>query len=260
MRPVLWPWIGEGRYAKAETARLIDNFCAKGYTKIMIDHSTFAGWRGFELSARKLAIGRGGRTLAAGLEFTLHGGEALVVTGPNGAGKSTLLRSMAGLLTLAGGEISVTGDDIEAETPPGLCAHYLGHADAMKGALSVRENLVFWASMLARGQMGQKGLSTEQALAAVGLPHIVDFPAGYLSAGQKRRIAMARLLVAPRPLWLLDEPTTALDAASQQRFAGVMREHLARGGAIVAATHAPLGLEGARELRLEGRAVREPAL
>lgn len=223
----------------------------------MIPHSTFAGWRDFELIARNLGIGRGGRKLASGLNFALAGGQALVVTGPNGAGKSTLLRTLAGLLPPVAGGASVCGDGIEAETPPGLVAHYLGHADGMKGALSVRENLDFWTAMLGRGA---PVTSPEAALAAVGLPHIVDFPAAYLSAGQKRRIALARLLVAPRPLWLLDEPTTALDVAAQERFAGIMRTHLARGGAIVAATHAPLGLEGARELRLETRPLREPAL
>lgn len=219
-------------------------------------HSTFAGWRDFELDVAGLAIGRAGRVLAEGLSFVLRGGQAMAVTGPNGAGKSTLLRALAGLLPAMAGAARVRGAGVEAGDPAGLHAHYIGHADGMKSALSVRENLDFWASMLgARG-----GLDAARALAAVGLAHALDFPAGYLSAGQKRRIALARLLVAPRPLWLLDEPTTALDVAAQAQFADAMRGHLACGGLILAATHAPLGLEGLAELRLQRpvRGLREP--
>ena len=211
----------------------------------MIDAPTFAGWRDFQLGAENLAIGRGGRTFASGLNFRLASGQALIVTGPNGAGKSTLLRTLAGLLGPIEGKVSVAGKGIEADQPAGLCAHYLGHADGMKAALSVRENLEFWAAMLGGGG------DITAALEAVGLPHVADFPAGYLSAGQKRRIALARLLVAQRPLWLLDEPATALDTASQERLAQMMRAHRARGGVVIAATHAPLGLEGAQELQLE---------
>ncbi len=214
-------------------------------------HSTFEGWRDFRLAAENLAIGRSGRALTADLSFSLAGGEALVVTGSNGAGKSTLLRTLAGLLPSLAGTIRVSGDGIEVGDPPGLFAHYLGHADGMKSGLTVRENLDFWAAML-----GRQGSSAEAALAAVDLPHVADFPAGYLSAGQKRRVALARLLVARRPLWLLDEPTTALDVAAQQRFAGIMRAHLDNGGIVVAATHSPLGLEGARELRIEAQRAR----
>ena len=210
-------------------------------------HSTFAGWRDFELDVAGLAIGRGGRILCERQSFVLRSGEAMIVTGPNGAGKSTLLRSLAGLLAPIVGAVAVRGAGVEAGDPAGLHAHYVGHADGMKSALSVRENLDFWAAMLGAGG----GLAAQDALAAVGLPHVADFPAGYLSAGQKRRIALARLLVAPRPLWLLDEPTTALDVAAQAQFADVMKQHMACGGAIMAATHAPLGLDGAREWRLQ---------
>ena len=203
------------------------------------------------LDVRGLAIGRGGRTLASGMDFSAASGEAIAVTGPNGAGKSTLLRTLAGLLAPLGGIIEMTGGGFETGAEAGACAHYLGHDDALKGALSVRENLKFWAEAL---DIGQGGLEIPAAIAQIGLPHVADFPAGFLSAGQKRRVALARLLVAHRPVWLLDEPTSALDAASQARFAALMRGHLDRGGIIVAATHAPLGLEGARELRLETKA------
>jgi len=197
------------------------------------------------LHAHDLALARGGRRLAQGLSFTLKGGEALLVTGPNGAGKSTFLRVLAGLLAQDCGSISLAGAGVEA---PGLAAHYLGHAEALKGALTAREYLDFWSAML---KMGDWGLSPGAALDLVAMNHAPDIPVSYLSAGQRRRVAIARLLVAPRPLWLLDEPTTALDAASQVRLAGLMKDHLAAGGLIVAATHGDLGLP-ARELRLGG--------
>ena len=198
------------------------------------------------LHATDLAFARGGRRLAQGLSFTLKGGEALIVTGPNGAGKSTFLRVLAGLLAPADGRIALDGAGVEA---PGLAAHYLGHAEALKGALTARENLEFWSAML---KAGHEGPAPEAALAKVAMDHAPDLPVSFLSAGQRRRVAIARLLVAPRPLWLLDEPTTALDAASQARLAGLMKDHLSAGGLIVAATHADLGLP-ARELRLGGK-------
>ena len=197
------------------------------------------------LHVHDLALARGGRRLAQDLSFTLGSGEALLVTGPNGAGKSTLLRVLAGLLAPASGSLSLKGAGVEA---PGQGAHYLGHAEALKGALTARENLEFWSAML---KMGELGLDPDAALERVAMSHTPDLPVSYLSAGQRRRVAIARLLVAPRPLWLLDEPTTALDAASQARLALLMKDHLAAGGLIVAATHGDLGL-AARELRLGG--------
>ncbi len=196
------------------------------------------------IEVRGLALARGGRRVVEGVSVTLASGEALVVTGPNGAGKSTLLRALAGLLEPAEGEISF-GEPSDGEGLA-LHAHYVGHAEAMKGALTARENLAFWAAALSAAP----GLSPEAALARFSLPKAIDLPFGWLSAGQKRRVALARLLVAPRPVWLLDEPTTALDAVAQAQFAVVMADHLAAGGIIVAATHAPLGVP-ARELRLE---------
>jgi heme exporter protein A len=202
------------------------------------------------LTGANIAIERGGRRLFCGLSFAAAAGEALVVTGANGAGKSSLLRAIAGLLPIAAGAIVLEGGD--GEQSVGEQAHYLGHADALKGALTAGENLAFWAAML-RGagepQTGKPGVVA--ALDRLGLAHVVDFPVNVLSAGQKRRVALARLLVAYRPLWLLDEPTAALDAAARGRLREIMRAHLAAGGLVVAATHAPLGLDGARELALD---------
>ena len=195
------------------------------------------------LSGRDLACLRGGREVFAGLNFAAESGEALVVTGHNGAGKTTLLRLIAGLLEPAQGEVQLSGGAADASLPEQ--AHYLGHRDALKPALTVLENLQFWYAFL-----GGRDASTASALDAVGLAGLAGLPAGYLSAGQRRRLSVARLLAAPRPVWLLDEPTAALDSAGQQRLLGLMQAHLAGGGIIVAATHATLGLTGAKELRL----------
>ena len=155
------------------------------------------------------------------------------------------MRALAGFLSLAEGAFALEGGDPELTVAEQ--SHYLGHLDALKGALTAAENLAFWAGMLGGTPTAD---SIRNALAQVGLVHVADFPVRSLSAGQKRRVALARLLVAPRPLWLLDEPTTALDAAAQNAFAGIMRTFMAGGGLIIAATHAPLGLESARNLKL----------
>ncbi len=197
------------------------------------------------LSAWDLTIERGGRGLFAGLSFAVDQGAALVVTGPNGAGKSTLLRALCGFLPLEAGGFALEGGD--AERTVGEQAHYLGHADGVKGALTAGENLAFAAAMLG-GRSSRE--AQRDALARVGLAHVIDFPARLLSAGQRRRVALARLLIADRPLWLLDEPATALDAAAQAALAAIMQGRLRGGGIIVAAAHAPLGLDGAQELRL----------
>jgi heme exporter protein A len=196
------------------------------------------------LSGRNVRCVRGGREVFSGLNFETSSGEALAVTGPNGSGKTSLLRLIAGLLTTADGAIDLEGGDPELTLPEQ--AHYLGHRDALKSALSVVENLSFWRDFL-----GGEVFDAKMSLAAVGLDHAGELPAAFLSAGQRRRLSMARLLTVRRPIWLLDEPTSALDADGQTMFASLMREHLARGGLIVAATHTPLGLE-ARELRIEG--------
>jgi heme exporter protein A len=196
------------------------------------------------LSGRGVRCVRGGREVLSGVDFEASSGEALAVTGPNGAGKTSLLRLIAGLLTMAGGSVDLEGGEAELTLPEQ--AHYLGHRDALKPALSVLENLAFWRDFL-----GGAAFDAAESLAAVGLDHAGHLPAAYLSAGQRRRLSIARLLAARRPIWLLDEATNALDSAGQDLFAALMRDHLARGGLIVAATHAPLRL-AARELRIGG--------
>ena len=201
------------------------------------------------LAAWDLSMERGGRRLFSALSFTAEGGAALIVTGPNGAGKSSLLRALCGFLPFAAGGFALEGGDPERTL--GEEAHYLGHADALKGALTAGENLAFWAGALGGEQSRE---AVRAALARFGLAHVIDFPVRALSAGQKRRVALARLLVARRPLWLLDEPTTALDVAAQAAFAGVVQEFMGEGGIVVAATHAPLGLARVRELSLAAAA------
>ena len=194
------------------------------------------------LSGRGVKCIRGGREVFSGLDFAASAGEALAVTGPNGAGKTSLLRQIAGLLAIPGGSIDFDGGD--AELTLAEQAHYLGHRDALKPALSVMENLTFWRDFLG-GEVSDAAAS----LAAVGLDHTAQLPAVVLSAGQRRRLSIARLLAVRRPVWLLDEPTSALDADGQAMFATLMQEHLSRGGMIMAATHAPLGLP-TKELRI----------
>jgi heme exporter protein A len=195
-----------------------------------------------QLQADHIACQRGGREVFAGLNFTVRAGEALQVAGRNGAGKSSLLRAIAGLVALSGGRLALEGGDSEASI--GEQAHYLGHQDAVKGALSVAENLQFWIAYL-----GGRG-SAAAALKAVGLGAVADLPAAYLSAGQKRRLSIARLIAARRRLWLLDEPASCLDAAAQKMLAGLMQTHLKSGGLIVAASHGSIGLKRGRLLRL----------
>jgi heme exporter protein A len=196
-----------------------------------------------ELIGRDLDCVRGGREVFSGLDFRVRAGEALVLTGPNGAGKTSLLRMIAGLLRPAAGRIELAGG--EAELGVAEQAHYLGHQDALKPSLTVRENLQFWARYLGGGDE-----ALASALTAVGLEELADLPAGYLSAGQRRRLSLARLLAVPRRLWLLDEPTAALDIAAQGRLTALMREHLGGRGIIIVATHGPLALDAAQNLQL----------
>jgi heme exporter protein A len=194
------------------------------------------------LEASGLCCVRGGREVFSGLDFTVATGEALLVTGRNGAGKSSLLRTIAGLVRIASGKLVLTEGQPERTIPEQ--AHYLGHQDALKLSLTVAENLAFWTRYL-----GGTGPLTD-ALAAVGLAALGDLPAAYLSAGQRRRLSLARLMAAQRPIWLLDEPTTALDKEAQDGLAGIMRGHLAGGGLILAAAHGPIGLDTPKVLRL----------
>ena len=186
------------------------------------------------LKADNLQCERGGRVVFRECNFALKAGELMMLTGPNGSGKSSLLRLIAGLNEAAEGTLALDGG--QAELSIGQQAHLIAHQEAVKAALTVFENLDFWRNFLGGGDVGQ-------ALAAFDLTRLSAYPAGLLSSGQKRRLALARLVLVPRVLWLLDEPTVGLDNVSQERLSKVMAEQLARGGMIIAATHVPLGLE-----------------
>lgn len=185
------------------------------------------------LAVRDLTVARGGLRAVEGVSFSLSAGQALVLRGPNGIGKTTVLRTLAGLQPAVAGTIEAA--------PDGLA--YAGHADGLKSALSVAENLQFWAQVFG-------GPAIAAALERMNLRDLAARPAHALSAGQKRRLGLARLLVTGRPVWLLDEPTVSLDTASVALFAGVLREHLAQGGAALIATHIDLGLPEAGVLDL----------
>jgi heme exporter protein A len=194
------------------------------------------------ISVSNLAVARGGVTVLQGLGFAVQGGQALVLRGPNGAGKTTLLRTLAGLQPPVAGTIDAFPDAVA----------YAAHADGLKAPLTVAENLGFWAAVYG-------GPAPDRAIRALNLASLTHRRAGELSAGQKRRLGLARLLVTGRPLWLLDEPTVSLDAASVTLFAGVVRGHMAEGGAAIIATHADLGLPEAETLDLEPFRVRHLA-
>jgi len=194
------------------------------------------------LSGREVSCVRGGREVFSRLSFEASSGDALAVVGPNGSGKTSLLRLIAGVLAPAGGSIALEGGD--GELTLSEQSHYLGHRDALKPALSVAENLNFWRDFL-----GGTPSDPAENLAAVELDHAAQLPAAFLSAGQRRRLSIARLLAVRRPVWLLDEPTNALDTAGQKLFADLMADHLSRGGLIIAATHTPLGVP-TRTLRI----------
>ncbi len=205
------------------------------------------------LTVTDLACGRGERLLFEGLNFSLGVGEALVVTGPNGVGKTTLLRAIAGFAPALAGTVALEGAE-DGALPRSI--HFLGHRDGLKAALSVRENLA-----LAPALLGAGGLDIAEAADKLALSPLLDLPVGVLSAGQRRRAALARLLAAARPVWLLDEPTAALDAASQAMAARLIDAHAAGGGMVIAATHLALGV-AARELAFDaagGHALRGAA-
>ncbi|EJC81686.1 heme ABC exporter, ATP-binding protein CcmA [Rhizobium leguminosarum bv. trifolii WSM2297] len=199
------------------------------------------------LTAENLAARRGEDLIFANISFHLAAGEALILTGRNGSGKSTLLRVVAGLLRPEKGTVIFRDEESGEDRHPGEVGHYLGHRNAMKNELTVAENLDFWRRFL-----GNSGLSVEDAAEAVGLSEITHLPFGYLSAGQQRRFAFAKLLVAHRPVWILDEPTAALDASAERLLAGLIEAHRAKGGIVLAATHQPLGLKNAQELQMTG--------
>ena len=186
-----------------------------------------------------LAAFRGDRLVLRDVSFEVEAGGALVLNGANGSGKSTLLRVLAGLLRPAAGQIFLHGAEISRDTP---CFAYVGHQDAVKPGLSVAENLIFFARL---------GRRKADALDAFGLDALADLPARMLSAGQRRRLALARLALSRAEVWLLDEPTLGLDADSVVALKGLFATHRATGGVIVAATHLPLPLPKAATLRLQ---------
>jgi heme exporter protein A len=197
------------------------------------------------LLAEGLGSIRGGRALFQDLSFALAPGEALMVVGPNGSGKTTLLRLIAGLLPPTAGRIVL----VDSEQPVAETVHFVGHLDALKGALTLGENLTFY-----RRLFGGAGDAVDAALGRMGIGSLAMLPAEVLSAGQRRRAALARLLVSHRPIWLLDEPANALDADGQTLLARLMQAHRGRGGIVIAATHTRLDLAGAREISLAGAA------
>ncbi len=185
------------------------------------------------LRATGLSCGRGGMVLTHDLTFAVTNAQCLLLRGPNGTGKSTLLLTLAGIVGPLAGASVLEGADPEA----GPQLHYCGHRNAIKPRLSVRENLAFWAAL-----NGKTGLAVQAALDEVGLGHLAALDAGYLSAGQSRRLALARLLVSLRPLWLLDEPSASLDSDGHDLLIRLLDRHLDMGGLAVAATHDPITL------------------
>jgi len=185
------------------------------------------------LAVRNLAIRRGGRLLFEGLELSLAAGEAACLLGRNGAGKTSLLRALAGLVAPEAGAIEFgDADPVEARAEH---VHFVGHQDGLKSGRTAREELVFWARW-----MGGTDAAALAAAEVLDLGRLMDLEVRRLSAGQRRRLALSRLLASPRPLWLLDEPLSPLDAGWRARFGEIMADHLKSGGLIVAAVHDPL--------------------
>ncbi len=196
------------------------------------------------ITAENLSCERGGRTVFSNQNFSLGSGEFLQLAGPNGSGKSSLLRLLANLSEPSLGKITLEGGSPELTL--GQQAHYIAHSDASKSALTVTENLIFWRDFLGGGDL-------QHALESVNLVSLADYPVALLSAGQKRRLALARLALVSRAIWLLDEPSVGLDEASQKLLVTLMSGHLREGGLIVAATHVPLGLKPHKNFHLGGK-------
>jgi heme exporter protein A len=205
-----------------------------------------------KLVAERLAVMRGPRSIFRGISFSVEPGEALVLTGANGIGKTTLLRAVAGFLPLAEGRVRLEG--MADDSPLGDFCHYVGHLNGVKRSLTVLETLRFFSSFL-----GGNAAGVEEAAASLNLDGLLDVPSGYLSAGQKRRLALARLVCAERPVWLMDEPAVSLDTASQDLLAGIVNAHLAGGGMVLAATHTGLGWNNMTAFDLQRAAAPAPA-
>lgn len=205
-----------------------------------------------QLVAENLSVERGSRTIIRDLSIVVASGEAIILTGANGTGKTTLLRALAGFLPPISGLVRIDGGDNEKTVAEQ--AHVVGHANAVKANLTVRENVEFWGRYLG-GLSGaaEEDSLVDRALDHFGLRDLAEFPVAYLSAGQKRRVGLARLLAVERPVWLLDEPTVSLDAASTKLLANAIDAHIESGGLAVIATHIPLGLSRSRQLALEPR-------
>jgi len=196
------------------------------------------------VQAEDLTCVRGGRLVFRGLNVSAGAGETLSLEGPNGAGKSSALRIFGGLLAAAGGLVRfrAAGDDVVDGEERGRFVGWHGHADGIKAQMTVRENAAFMATLFgARGDI-------DAALARVGLARVAHLPGQYLSAGQRRRLGLARLILSARPLWLLDEPLAALDSAGRRLAVELVGEHCAAGGIVIAATHDPLGVGGPRHI------------
>ncbi|MGF7160686.1 heme exporter protein A [Rhodoligotrophos appendicifer] len=198
------------------------------------------------LAAEQLACERGGRDVFADVSFQLHGGESLLLTGPNGSGKTTLMRALCGLSEITQGKLELRG--FPGDLPIPQRSHYVGHQEAIKVAFTVTENLQFWASFLGGGNVAL-------ALEAFGLARLGPYSAGLLSSGQRRRLALSRLLLVKRPIWLLDEPTVGLDAASQAVLGDLLTAHLADGGMVIVSSHVDLPLTPSLQLDMAEHAV-----
>ena len=204
-----------------------------------------------QFTGADLVCFRGERTVFAGLDFDLEPGGALLLRGPNGSGKSSLLRLMAGLAKPLSGAIHWNGENIAGDPEThNARLHYIGHADPVKPVLTVGENLGFWASMKNGGGDGADGGNVKAALDRLGIGHLETVPGRFLSAGQKRRANLARLLAAPAALWLLDEPATALDRAAVESLDDAIQGHRDGGGMVVISTHAETAQPDAREIDL----------
>lgn len=200
-----------------------------------------------QLRLEDVAVARGGRVIVGGLSFAFPAGSHVALVGPNGSGKTSLLRTIAGFLKPAAGEIALDGAGFDAEDRT-LGLHLLGHRDGLKGPLTARAHLAYWQSLFSAN-----GGAIDAALARVGLSHAADLPARMFSAGMGRRLALARLLAAPRPLWLLDEPAAALDADGKAMLSSLIADHCAGGGIVMAAVHEPLAAPATHTLDLGAR-------